>query len=358
MKGKFTHYFLILIAVGLLTFGTILGGAMTVFFDIGAAWLSAIGALVAAIGAIFAANFTRKTLIFLTKQHEDQQALQRIQMYQSHKEAFMKLLDELEQTYENQYKFTDRDRFYRSIFPTNNFNTFSTSLDLTKKSSNDDLREKIVTYDILFREVLDLKDGDYDKLNTIVYWVMKLKNSLHIVKNEKFKSGDVLRDDEMFFTNIFNVKREIHHYKYILDNLILFSGNQVAQESKTYSFPHYDLLDYCLLYNGPRGLNVHLNNEFLVKALYSLRSHLIALREKGDYTIENEGLFTKLTDLFKENSCLDEKLENKKEISSLICQSLNYLRNNAPDESTVLHINYQRIVKELTKALLELNDES
>lgn len=354
MQKEFKYYLMIIAAVLLVVIGTIWGGAMTASQTTWATWISAVGALLAAIGAIFAANFTRKTLIFLTRQHQDQQALQRIQMYQAHKEAFMKLLDELEETYENRYRFTDRDRFYRSIFPENNFNKFSTSVDVETRYHNNDISDKIQTYQILIREIINYTSDDFDKLNTIVFWVMSLKNQLHIVRTEKFKSGDVILDDEMFFSNIFEMKRDIHNFKYILDNLVLFSGNSLNNQDKNFNFPYYDLLDYCLIFSGLRGLKVHFNNELLVKSLYAARSYLLELRNNGDYTIENESLLTKLADLFKENTKLDERLSKIEDINDLINDCKLYLCDHMPDQDSVPYIKYRKLLDNLTEAQEQL----
>ncbi|SIO93805.1 hypothetical protein VSP9026_01483 [Vibrio spartinae] len=334
--------------------GAIIGGAMNVFVDIGAAWLSAIAAIIAAFGAIFAANFTRKTLTFLTKQHEDQQALQRIQMYQSHKEAFMKLLDELEQTYENRYKFTDRDRFYRSIFPENNFNNFSTSVDIKQKGSSGELSDKIACYQILVREILTYTSVDFNKLDNIVTWVMRLKNQLHIVKIKKYKSGDVILDDKMLFSNIFYINREVHHFKYILDNLIIFTGNTFLEKNKPYIFPYSDLLDYCLLYSGPRGLKVYFNNELLVKTLYAVRDHAFRYRDEENATSDHEAIFTKLSDLFKEDTELDEKLGNTNYVYNLIDSCIKYLYNHKLDGHSSLSVQRSKFINNLSDAQKEL----
>lgn len=301
-----------------------------------ATWVGATFTGIAAIGALFAAAFTRKTLKFLTKQHDDQRSLQIIQMYQAHKEAFTKLLDDLENTYDGKFKFLNRDGFYREIFPENNFHSFSPISIMPNEAQGNDFKDKIDCHRILLDKLPKcISEVDTGVLEDLVLWTFKFKNQLHVTDLVSM-NGDVYLQPDIKFTNVFDIEKEINQLHYILQQILVFSGNKGKGELPRYYFPHFELLDYCLLHNGPKGLNLLLEDDVLTRELYKISTELKGLR--ASLSAEQQTLYLKLVELFKQREQLERTLRTQDEISPIISECITFLIESLPSLGDNIHV--------------------
>ncbi|MDA0123425.1 MULTISPECIES: hypothetical protein [Vibrio] len=194
-----------------------------------AMWFGAIFSGVASAGAIAAAIFTRSTIKFLTHQHEQQQELQKVQQYQSHKAEFYQLLDDIEGVVNNKIKFISKLPLYRSIFPDNSFS----NTDLHANKENSSLLDVVNLWNELCVNLhTQTNNSTFDAEefnNNFSRKIDELQIKLHMKRVDKRTFGDVyfynvgIAEPRKLFNTI-DAYSELNQTREILSHLLHFAG--------------------------------------------------------------------------------------------------------------------------------------
>ncbi len=196
-----------------------------------AMWFGTISASIAAVGAIFAANFTRKTLYFLIKQHDDQLEMQIGPLYLEHKRAFFDLLEQLERNHSNKFTFQNKEVLYQALFPMNDFFTFSAKSPL--KSSNGDLHEMISGINNTYKKFGDPSSTPDYSLRHFQF-IDAMKSSLHIAVFDDNSIGNVYTNpmkNKKLLWNVFEINLLIQFIYDATGQLYKFTGNEAPIET-------------------------------------------------------------------------------------------------------------------------------
>ena len=202
-----------------------------------AMWVGSFAGGIAAIGATFAAFFTKKTLHmsgktlkFLAKQHDEQLEMQVMQMCLTHKEAFYALLEQLENNYKNYFRFKNREALYQSLFPNNNFFTFSAKAPFEISDT-----EKHKTLNKIIKVYNERSNASPNQKQSIRFSIFSssIKKLLQIEIIDKGQIGDLsieLPEHKEIHFNVFEIRLL---YKIISDTTIQFfnfTGNSPPKE--------------------------------------------------------------------------------------------------------------------------------
>ena len=206
-----------------------------------AMWLGAIFGGIASVGALAAAYFTRNTIRFLTGQHKEQQKLQKIHQYQSHKKALYEVFDEVLK--ENTYSFLSKFKLYRSIFPDNSIS----STKLTASIENCSLVKAVETWNELidyFKKANNLDFNVSNFENNFVEKYVSLYQDLHLKRTDDRFFGDVYHRNVGFtepkkIFNIISAHTDLFDIYNFLSSLVEFSGlkDELALESPSGQTP-------------------------------------------------------------------------------------------------------------------------
>ncbi|ELG5189478.1 hypothetical protein RAL09_002115 [Vibrio vulnificus] len=191
-----------------------------------AMWLGAIFGGIASTGALAAAYFTRKTIVFLTGQHKEQQELQKIQQYQSHKKVLYEVFDELLKN--NTYRIQSKFKLYRSIFPENSIS----STKLTASIEECSLAESVKTWN----ELIDyVKTTNNENFNVSIFEIdfiekyIRLYEMLCLQRIDDRCFGDVYHRNVGFTEpkkvfNLVSAHTDLFDLYNFMSSLIEFSG--------------------------------------------------------------------------------------------------------------------------------------
>lgn len=200
-----------------------------------AMWFGSFFGAIAACGALFAANFTRKTLKFLTKQHDEQQVLQKIQMYKEHKTTFNAVLDDLELNYKGRFVIERRATLYQAIFPKNNF----LNVDTQASSDIHNIKEAIRLYEQLIKLCYEPPSHQnlFDRGELAINLIHHLLYLLNIKMSNNNKSGDIvytghntIRTEDYYLLNVFECQTTVDIITDVLKHLLIFTCNDPSNE--------------------------------------------------------------------------------------------------------------------------------
>lgn len=213
-----------------------------------AMWFGSLFGGIAATGAIAAAIFTRNTFKFLTKQHHDQQELQSIQMYQEHREAFNKLLADIESSLDDTVRFKNKVGLYQEIFCENSFNKVKTKVSINGTEKNtlflakkewDELQDNLSRFDC------DIKDALY-QLERILDILHINIDSTHIGDiGSIFKTSRKKANTRKFIINCFNQEDTFKVIRFIFAHFYAFTGNKYTEApTEKLNFPLDRTIDF------------------------------------------------------------------------------------------------------------------
>ncbi|EPW0993122.1 hypothetical protein ACWC5Y_002749 [Vibrio cholerae] len=191
-----------------------------------AMWLGTIFGGIASTGALAAAYFTRKTILFLTGQHKEQQELQKIQQYQSHKKVLYEVFDEILK--KNTYTIQSKFKLYRSIFPENSIS----STKLTASIEECSLAESVKTWNELIDYVKTTNNENFNVSTFEIDFIEKyirLYEMLCLQRIDDRCFGDVYHRNVGFTEpkkvfNLVSAHIDLFDLYNFLSSLIEFSG--------------------------------------------------------------------------------------------------------------------------------------
>ncbi|MGN2614704.1 hypothetical protein [Aliivibrio fischeri] len=224
-----------------------------------AMWTGSLFSGIAACGAVFAANFTRQTLKFLTKQHDEQQNLQKIQMYQIHKEEFYNLLDELEKNHQHSFEFVERATLYREIFNPRGFAEIKTNVCI--KDNTSALFFIVGAYE-RFQESqsYSLNQNFHDQIENMLVSYESLLKTIHIVFKNKQRIGNISNKKQRVIVNLLDRKKYLTVGTDVINSILEFTGNlpfnKAGHKVTTLEDP---LTDYAFNLNNSNRYNLNLS---------------------------------------------------------------------------------------------------
>jgi len=306
-----------------------------------AMWTGSLFSGVAATGALFAANFTRHTLRFLTRQHGDQLEMQKMQMYLAHKDAFHKLLNQIETSHSNKFIFKSKEALYQSLFPNNDFFTFTATAPL--ESPNGDTHATLTSINNIYKRLSDSKsNSNYYLRNSHFIGAMKKEFHIQVIDNNSL--GNMYcypPNGKEFRWNVF----EIHLLQQFIANATIqfyrFTDNQPPVETKWQNLPQVTMVTEAIL----EGHNSHgelipfdkLNlQEDKYRVIPQLAKFVVLLHDdQVGHLINNQIVYARLHTLFESDIDRFKKLlGNLQEQSDLLSDVYHWLEQAINENSS------------------------
>ncbi|GLO61482.1 hypothetical protein MACH09_19900 [Vibrio sp. MACH09] len=378
-QDPFLSYKILLATIFAFMLGAIVTGLIGIAIDFleladdSAAWVAAVGTMLAAIGTI-------STLIFLSWQHrQERQArlradvrqaemweLQRdnisLQKYDAHKKMFFNMLSSLELGFNKSIEFYDKDALYNNLFPENNIENCVTKINIESpaQQSAGTLHDCLECYDHLSKQ-LDTIHGSspnefyinaYNLLNNL----LRMESSLRI----NFNSSNVIGyispnfDQSFLMLNVFNPRYSFICLEETLNRICMFVS--VAPPSKishmaSGSFVSNTLTYFTLEHTNLRGYSFHFGeHEKTLRCMYKCYKIFDMPEHRKIPQINTH--YIDLCELFTNSEALYKKLECKSELHQLFQELLYSLAGlddftDKPTEISVL----RKEIRALTSAL-------
>lgn len=233
--------------IGVLFGGLILGFIVDLIFsnwvDSGttafgnwAMWVGAIATICAAVGTI-------GTLYFLVRQHFENSAREQemwdeqrekliFDKYNGHKNLFISLLNEYEQS--NSYGITIRNKhnFYRRMFPNNTLNNFNSTLSEDELGDFHPIRFAYSYLEKAHQEFHRIAIKDQYSPEELITSVAMLLDTLQISIQNK-GMGDVLIMHTRRYVNCFDTKLIMNEVEVLLDLLLDFASYKAPEIRRT-----------------------------------------------------------------------------------------------------------------------------
>ncbi|CED71789.1 putative lipoprotein [Aliivibrio wodanis] len=281
-----------------------------------AMWVGSFFGGVASFGALFAANFTRKTLSFLTKQHDDQQALQKIQMFQAHKDAFYSLLDEIEANHKHIFKIERRNILYQNIFPDNNFQyTYhkATTIEITDVREQTSGLNEIIRLHYFFNNQQESTNHCDSRAKTLylINITYMLTEQLHMTFIDRDRVADIKINQNNAFLNAFDSITTYHSIGSTFHSILRFTGNQdLIDNLPNIYLRNEEIFNFFLPKYGNTNFNIDFKEH--LKDIDHLWAFHQTLQSKSlnKFSLKRE-LSTKLFTIFSTYEGIDLLFKNK-----------------------------------------------
>lgn len=332
-----------------------------------AMWVGSLFSGVAATGALFAANFTRKTLLFLTRQHDDQLEMQKMPMYLAHKDAFYKLLEQIETSHSNKFTFKNKELIYQSLFPNNDFFTFSAKASL--ESSNGEPHVTLTNIIDIYHEYSVNNNADFYAKNS--QFLSNLTKLFHVEVVDHNSIGNVysrVPNHSKLLWNVFEMSLLTAFIKDATIQLFRFTGN-IAPESTKWQSPQHPTL-VAKIIQSVASMSTDYNPTHIINLQgdkYDVISQLAKFMEQqhnGEvgHLVTNQHVYAQLRPLFESGiERFQQLINDKKEQLKLLDLVGNWLmqslKENGSDWPEPLKDKIYKQIKQLDLTVGKLQEE-